>query len=165
MLTPLRHAAQAALMDVPAARKPALRRSDDPEALLATDLPLIAEGEAVEAFAEKLRAEGWRVWKAGEWLLLDAEVPVPEVRIPPCPEGEAGCCVSLLARHPSQTIDQVALRAIVKAADSGAPALERLCRRLHAQWAGALREHRPLPGGLLPYLCRATHMTQGGDAT
>lgn len=165
MLRPLREAVQAALAETPAARKPALRRSNDPGALLATDLPLIADGAAVEAFIARMEAEGWTVWREGEWLLLDAEVPVPEDTVPTETGGEPGCCVSLLMRHPGGALDRAAIRAAVKAADSGRPALERLCARWHAEWAAALREHRNLPGGLLPYLCRAIDMTNGGNAT
>lgn len=165
MLTPLRQEVREALGETPAERRPALRRSDDPEALLATDLPLVASGAAVEAFAARMRARGWRVWQAGEWLLLDAEVPTPEAGVPDDLSGEAGCCASLLERHNGGETDRAAIRAVVKAAESGGPALERLCGRWHAAWAAALREHRDLPGGLLPYLCRAIERTQGGNET
>lgn len=165
MLTALRREVQKALTETPAARQPALRRSDDPEALLATDLPLIADSGAAEAFAVRMTARGWRVWRAGDWLLLDAEVPVPETEVPAGASGEPGCCVSLLARHRNEKADKAAVRALVKAAESGRPSLERLCGRLHAEWAAALREHGDLPGGVLPYLCRAIDMTQGGNAT
>ena len=165
MLTPLRQAAKAALLATPVSRKPALRRADDPAALLATDLPLIAQGEAVAAFMERMEAMGWHVWRAGDWLLMDAGVPVPETCVPARMTGEAGCCISLLARHPNHERDQAAIRAVVKAAESGEAALERVCKRLHAEWATALREHRDLPGGLLPYLCRAIDITQGGNPT
>lgn len=160
MLTALRETAWAELAVTPAARKPALRRSDDPEALLATDLPLIADAAAVEAFLSRMTARGWRVWRAGDWLLLDAEVPPPESGEPAAPGGEPGCCVSLLMRHPEGAPDRALIRAVAKAAEEGYPALERLCGRLHAAWAAALREHRDLPGGLLPYLCRAIDRTR-----
>lgn len=165
MLTALRREAQEALLDAPAARKPALRRSDDPEALLATDLPLIADSGAVEALTARMAGSGWRVRRAGDWLLLDKDVPAPSCAVPDRLEGEPGACVSLLMRHPQGGADKATVRAVAKAAESGYPALERLCARLHAAWAEALREHRDLPGGLLPYLCRAIDMTQGGNAT
>lgn len=165
MLTALRQAAQEALRGTPAVRRPALRRADDPEALLATDLPLVADSEELEAFTARMMAQGWCVWRAGDWLLLDAEVPAPEAHVPDDLRGEAGCCVSLLARHPNPMVDRVAVRALVKAAESGETALERLCGQWHARWAAALREHRDLPGGLLPYLCRAMYRTQGGNGT
>ena len=163
MLTALRAEVSAALLETPSARRPALRRSDDPEALLATDLPLVADGEAVAVFEARLTAMGWRVSKAGDWLLMDVDVPMPETGMPAELIGEAGCCVSLLARHPNDRTDRAAIRAVVKAVERGEAALERLCARLHAEWAAALREHRDLPGGLLPYLCRAIDIVQGGN--
>lgn len=163
MLTALREIARAELALTPTARKPALRRSDDPEALLATDLPIIADGAAVETFSARMTARGWRVWRRGDWLLLDAEVPAQAVRQLAELCGEPGCCVSLLMRHPQGELDKADVRSLAKAAESGRPALERLCRGWHAAWAAALREHRNLPGGLLPYLCRAIDITQGGN--
>lgn len=160
MLRPLRETAQAVLQEAPAARRPALRRSDDSEALLATDLPLLVDEAAVEAFKARMTALGWRVWQAGDWLLMDVAVPVPEASLPAELIGEPGCCVSLLLRHPEGLPDPVAIREVVKAAESGRAALERLCARWHAEWAAALREHRNLPGGLMPYLCRAIDMTR-----
>lgn len=160
MLRPLRETAQAALQATPATRRPALRRSDNPDALLATDLPLLVDEAAVEAFREHMTALGWRVWKAGDWLLMDAAVPVPEARVPGELSGEPGCCVSLLLRHPEGAHDSASIRAVLKAAESGWPTLERLCALWHAEWSAALREHRNLPGGVLPYLCRAIDMTR-----
>ena len=157
MLTALRRAVQAALLETPASRKPALRRSDDPEALLATDLPLIADSEAVASFTARMQARGWRVWRQGSWLLLDAEMPVPDDDVPETVNGELGCCISLLKRHPGSETDREALRALVKATERGPAALETYCAVLHGSWAAALREHRELPGGLLPYLCRAAN--------
>ena len=45
MLRALRAQVNAALAEVPVRRRPALRRSDAPDALLATDLPHAAEAE------------------------------------------------------------------------------------------------------------------------
>ena len=160
MLTALRRTVQAALEELPVTRRPALRRSDDPQALLATDLPLTTDAGTVARFVARLEADGWRVCRRGDWLLLDADVPVPPWEIPAVLDGEAGCCISLLLRHPGDEADRTVLREIVKAAESGRTALERLCARLHAEWAAALREHRNLPGGLLPYLCRADDITR-----
>ncbi|MCH5287180.1 MAG: hypothetical protein J1E43_07140 [Christensenellaceae bacterium] len=160
MLTALRKDVQAVLERTPTARRPALRRSDDPDALLATDLPLTADDQAVAEFIARMNALGWHVWRQGGWLLMDAEVPLPDCAGTEPPEGEAGCCISLLLRHPEGEADRRAIRAVVKAAESGPSALERLCAGLHETWAAALREHRKLPGGLLPYLCRAVDMTK-----
>lgn len=143
---------QAALADVPAQRKPALRRSEDPEALLATDLPLAAHAAAVEAFVRQMSNHGWRIREKQNWLLLDVDVPVPRFS-PVQAKGELGCCISLLTRHGGSGAPKETIRAIVKAVEAGT--LERLCLRLHREWAELLRLHQPLPGGLKPYLCRA----------
>lgn len=160
MLTALRREAQAVLEEAAVIRKPALRRSDDPDALLATDLPMVTDDAAVERFMAEMAEQGWRVSRAGDWLVLDKDVPVPESMSSAALAGEIGCCASLLERHPCGETDKRAIRAVIKAAESGRPALERLCGKLHAQWAEALREHRALPGDLLPYLCQAHHITK-----
>lgn len=157
MLRALRIQAQEALASVPVRRKPALRRSDDPEALLATDLPLAADAAAVEAFVQRMTEQGWRIREEKSWLLLDADVPVPN-HSPVQADGELGCCISLLSRHGGSGAPKATIRAIVKAAEAGT--LERLCLRLHREWAAMLRLHQPLPGGLNPYLCRAAQDIQ-----
>ena len=160
MLTGLRREAQDVLADMPVTRKPALRRSDATDALLATDLPLAADEETVRRFAERMNERGWRVRRQGSWLLLDAEVPVPDDTVPETLNGELGCCISLLKRHPGGETDREALRALVKASEKGPAAVEAYCAELHASWAAALRKHRNLPGGLLPYLCRAANKSK-----
>lgn len=157
MLRALRAQVQQALAEAPARRKPALRRSDDPGALLATDLPLAADAAAVEAFVQRMTAQGWRIREEKSWLLLDADVPAPEFS-PVQAQGELGCCLSLLSRHGGSGAPKEDIRAIVKAAEAGT--LERLCLRLHREWAALLRLHQPLPGGLKPYLCRAAQDIQ-----
>ena len=84
------------LATVPTLRRPALRRSDDVNALFATDLPLLADAADFCRLAEK---HGWRTWMQGGWLLLD-KLPNP-------------------------------------------------------------RTHNPLPGRLLPYLCRTAEERTG----
>lgn len=153
MLTALRQEVQALLATVPTVRRPALRRSDDENALFATDLPLLADAADFCRLAEK---HGWRTQMLNGWLLLD-KLPNPPMmpeKIPDAP-GELGCCLSLLARHMDDAADDVQLRALLKAADAGGPALERYARALHRDLAAHLRTHTPLPGQLLPYLCRA----------
>lgn len=56
------------LATVPTLRRPALRRSEDANALFATDLPLLADAADFCRLAEK---HGWRTWIHGGWLLLD----------------------------------------------------------------------------------------------
>jgi len=156
VLRELRRQVTCALNEMPASRKPALRRSDSPDALLATDLPLVADREAVEAFAARLTAQGWRVLPGSNgWLLLDADVPVPQVVGDFHPQGEAACCISILQRHPGNGDAREKIRALVKAAEAGKQPLERLCAALHGDLAAMLRQHEPLPGELLPYLYRA----------
>ncbi len=149
---------QSALYAVPAKRKPALRRSDLPDALFATDLPLVAEAEAVAAFCAQMAQMGWRTGMHNGWLTLDAPIPVPEHVIPAAPAGECGCCISLLLRHPDAAPAEDFIRAVVKAADAGRQPFERLCMSLHGEFAARLRQHAPLPGALLPYLCHAYQM-------
>ncbi len=155
MLTALRLQVQAVLYALPAGRKPALRRSDAEDALLATDLPLVADSAAVEAFRTEMTVRGWKVSERNGWLTLDAPVPLPEGPIPADLTGECGCCISLLLRHPDGAPADDLIRAAVKAADAGNQPFERLCARLHGEFAARLRNHQPLPGSLLPYLCRA----------
>lgn len=141
------------LATVPTLRRPVLRRSDDANALFATDLPLLADAADFCRLAEK---HGWRTWIHGGWLLLDKLPNPPDMptKIPDAP-GELGCCLSLLARHPDDTADGTLLRALLKSADAGGQAMEKYCRMLHRDLAARLRTHNPLPGRLLPYLCRA----------
>ena len=155
MLTVLRQRMQAVLYAVPAKRKPALRRSDAPDALFATDLPLIAEADAVRSFKEDMEAQGWTVRELNGWLTLDAPVPVPDCTIPEAAAGECGCCISLLLRHREDAPAKDYIRAAVKAAEAGKLPFERLCGQLHGEFAARLRSHQPLPGHLIPYLCRA----------
>ncbi len=155
MLTALRQQVQAVLYAVPAKRKPALRRSDAPDALFATDLPLVAEEEAVSGFVEEMVAQGWTVRALNGWLTLDAAVPVPEYALPAAMMGACGCCILLLLRHREDGPAQDAIRAVAKAADAGRLPFERLCEQLHGEFAVRLRLHQPLPGALLPYLCHA----------
>lgn len=159
MLRALRARVNAVLADTPVRRRPALRRSDAPDALLATDLPFAAEEAAVTAFVTRLTAEGWRIRPAENgWLLLDADVPVPEAAEAVDAPGECGCCLSILARHEQEDgpADEW-LRAVVKAAEAGEKPFGRCCGQLHAYLAELLRLHQPLPGSLLPCLRRAAH--------
>ena len=155
MLTGLRTQVQAVLYAVHATRKPALRRSDAPDALLATDLPLIAAADDVHAFVADMEKQGWTVRERNGWLRLDAVVPVPAYSIPTPLTGECGCCISLLLRHREAAPAVDYIRAVVKAEDAGRMPFERYCAQLHGDFAARLREHQPLPGALLPYLCHA----------
>ena len=155
MLKALRARVNAVLAETEVRRPPALRRSDVPDALLATDLPVAADAEATKEFIARMTADGWRVWPAvNGWLLLDAEVPMPVGGV--CiAEGECACCISLLQRHPDSGEAKVEIRALVKAAEAGAQPFARYCEQLHHHLAARLRQHEPLPGALLPYLQQA----------
>lgn len=155
MLTALRRQVQATLYAVPAKRKPALRRSDAPDALFATDLPLIAGADAVEVFRTEMQRQGWRLGEQKGWLTLDAPVPPPDMTVPDGLAGECGCCISLLLRHPEEAPAEDCIRRVAKAADAGRMPFERLCTQLHGEFAVRLRRQEPLPGALLPYLCHA----------
>ena len=155
MLTALRQQVQERLYAVPARRKPALRRADAPDALFATDLPLVAEEAAVRCFMAGMEALGWTAREEAGWLTLDAPVPAPEYAVPAEMRGACGCCISLLLRHPEAAPAEEVIRAVVKAAEAGRQPFERLCGQLHGEFAARLRTHQPLPGKLLPYLCRA----------
>ena len=165
MLTSLRHACQAHLQQAEATRKPALRRSAAPDALLATDLPLAAEKAAVADFIALSEKAGWTVMRRGDWLLLDHPVDAPDCPVPAELPGEAGCCLSLLLRHGGGDAPGEDIRALVKARDAGSTALERLCAAWHRDWAARLRRREPLPGGLIPYLCGAMTPVTKEDAS
>lgn len=156
MLTALRRQVQEVLYACTAVRKPALRRSDDPRALLATDLPLAAGPQQAALFCARMESLGWTTCQQNGWILLDVPVPAPQTAVPGELKGECGCCISLLLRHPEDAPAQEQIRAVVKAADAGRQPFERLCSSLHADFAARLRRHQPLPGALLPYLCDAS---------
>ena len=158
MLTPLRAEVNALLADTPVRRKPALRRSSAPDALLATDLPHAADAQAVEGFLRRAEAMGWHVYAAQNgWLLMDKPVPVPAWSMPET-AGHCGCCISLLQRHPEAGEAGGYIREVVRAEEAGAGDFIRLCERMHAEFAAMLRQHQPLPGALLPYLAHACMM-------
>ena len=156
MLRPLRAEVNALLAATHSCRKPALRRSDAPCALLATDLPFAADAAAVEEFIARAEAAQWRVTRAENgWLLLDKDVPTPKAEIPEVAGGACGRCISVLLRHQEDGDARVWIRRIITAQDAGERALERMCMQLHRELAAMPRQHQPLPGALLPYLAEA----------
>jgi hypothetical protein len=145
------------------ARKPALRRASNELALLATDFPLIADEECTRRFRRLAQENGWRVWLENGWLMLDKAVPAPAMAAPSDhADNELRCCISLLTRHPEAGDATRFIRALVKADEAGRQPMQRLCRQMHQEFAAMLRMHQPLPGALLPYLCRAAG--KGEDA-
>ena len=156
MLKPLRAEMNALLADTPVRRKPALRRAGTPDALLATDLPLAADAQAVDGFLRRARLLGWCAFALENgWLLLDKPVPTPVNDDAPELDGPCGCCLSLLRRHPETGDPRPYIRQVLQAQEAGAGELLRLCQRMHAGFAAMLRLHQPLPGALLPYLTHA----------
>lgn len=156
MLRALRAEVNGLLAGTQVKRKPALRRSDAPGALLATDLPFAAEPEAVDAFHKEAEAAGWSLRRAENgWLLLDREAPTPEVKIPADAAGECGCCLSLLRRHGGNADAREMIRRVLRASEAGIREFDRLCGQLHAEMAAMLRLHQPLPGALAPHLAFA----------
>ena len=153
MLSGLRAEIQHLLYAVPAGRKPALRRASTTEDLFATDLPLVAVPQAVEAFLEAMHKAGWQHRLHNGWICLDAPVPVPASVMPSRLMGECGCCIAILERHAGEvSLAENEIRRLVKAVDAGVQPFERECASLHGELAVRLRMHQPLPVALLPYL-------------
>ena len=156
MITQLRRDLLAFLRDIPCSRTPTLRRCRHDGALLATNLPFIAQPDDVRRFADACRLRGWTVSESDGWLLLDHAVTPPDSPIPDTLSGEVGCLISLLIRHPQDHAPcDDAIRALAKACEESPAVTDRLCAALHDDWAQRLRKREPLPGGLLPYLCFA----------
>ncbi len=158
MIAGLRRELRLMLEDIPSSRTPSVRRCEHPDALLAVNLPFLANGAATARFIRTAQAQGWTVVSANGWLLLDHPVPVPEAPQPLHFDGETGCLLSLLTRHPDDKAPCTAeIRALVKAAEESPAAVIRLCAAMHRDWAVRLRNRQPLPGGLAPYLQYVHH--------
>lgn len=160
MLTPLRQQLAALLATCPSRRKPALRRSDSPAHLLATDLPLVASPADVADLLTAAEAAGWCAARQGDWLLLDHPLPPPADLGRQTGPGEAGCLLWLARLHPQGPAPQEDIRALAKASETGGDAVERLCRAWHRQWAARLRCGEPLPGALAPYLAQSLDLIE-----
>ena len=131
-----------------AGRKPAIRRSLREEWLYATDLPAIVCEERLEAVRSLLSESGWESMTDGGWMQIRKTVTEP-------PEDwydgsfgpEAGCCRSLIERHPERTEEpgQRIEYLLIRAGEEGEMAYEAACRQLHGEWAERLREKQKLP--------------------
>ncbi len=155
MLTDLRLQLTALMAAAQPLRKPALRRASAPQWLLSSDLPQLLPLGSLRAFKEAARRADWRMEEADGWLYFDHPLPLPPSSPEPLLSGEAACVASLLRRHPSDVMDEDALRALAKAAEQGGAPLEAYCHQLHMRCATLLRCHQPLPARLLPYLLAA----------
>ena len=134
-------------------RPPALRRSLNPVALYATDLPQLAAGTALQAFRREAEKAGWTLREEDGWLQLDRAADTP-------PRGwyagafgpEAAACLSLLRRQGARNrltgnseAGRETVRRLIKAGEMGETALETACAETHREWAARLREGKPLP--------------------
>ncbi len=163
MLRELRAQVNALLADTPVRRKPALRRSDVPGALLATDLPYAADEKATADFIARAEAAQWSIRRAENgWLLLDRPVPMPDAPEMTYYQGECGCCLWLLRQHPDNGDAAEMIRQLVRAQEKGPAEIERFCGALHASLAAMLRRGEALPGGLAPYLAAAYQTIMNG---
>lgn len=165
MLTALRRSALMLMDSEHPPRRPALRRADSDDWLLASDIPQLLPAPQLSRLILRLQEAGWRTGLRGGWLYLDHPIAVPPLTHLPQSNGEASCLLSLLARHQESPLleDRAASRALVKAAEQSGSQLETCCAQLHAACAARLRLHQPLPGALLPLL--AALLAQKEDTT
>ena len=136
------------LRGLPCARPAALRRSLRDGWLYASDLPAVCDGETLLEGIRRAGEAGWETAEEGGWILLNKPRKEP-------PEGwfggpfgpEAACCLSLVRRRENDREDpeHSAERILIKAGEEGPDAYENACRRLHREWAEALREKRRIP--------------------
>lgn len=124
-------------------RKPCVRRSSEPDSLLATDLPLVTDTDGVALFRAMAHERGWTVTEKNGWLLLDH---IPEKLTVFSAHGpEALACASLLERHAAVEHDAILWRELMKACEEGRAAEERAFAKTHALLAEKLRLHAPMP--------------------
>ena len=137
-----------ALMDISGfQRKPALRRSNLNEYLLATDYPMTADKQSVQSFIIAAEQAGWQTKEDRGWIHLNRAPQFEAAEQIPDPGPEAACCLSLLNRHPDgrTASDGCTERMLLKAMEEGSTACEHICRKLHCEWAVLLRSHSGLP--------------------
>ena len=132
----------------PLIRPPAVRRSSQREWLYATDIFILIKEEERDPLLKELAGAGWECQEEFGWLQMRKEAEEPPEDWYDGPFGsEAGCCSSLLERHPGRT-DSMAgstQRLLIKAGEEGINAYEAACRQLHREWAENLRLGEPLP--------------------
>ena len=131
-----------------AGRRPALRRSLREEWLYTTDLPGLCTGKSLENTLRKLDDSGWHYQNDGEWLQLRKTIVRPPEGWYDGPFGrEAGCCLSLLKRHPEKmtgSAERIIIQ-LIKAGEEGSKAYEQACMQQHSQFSGRLRLGLELP--------------------
>ena len=151
MLPEARSRLRALMEDIPQTRPCCIRRSDDDRFLLATDLPLVTDEAAFRCLMVDAENAGFRCEIIRNWLFVDCAIE-PETEKPPVFSPEGRCCLSILKRHPDGETDAIWLRRVVKAFEAGEKPLEKCFAQLHMELAARLRQHRPLPTNLIPYL-------------
>ena len=134
---------QELLAAVRTVRKPALRRSESDEYLLATDLPAVTDAENLRLFTEAAENEGWAWTIRSGWLLLDMVLKRTVIIAERFPESEA--CAGILKRHPERRDGKREWRELYKACEQGGIIERAAFRKLHSEMAIALREHKDLP--------------------
>ncbi len=139
----------AAVLTPPAGgRPPAIRRSPREEWLYMTDLPVLYGGTVPNTLLTALTGLGWEYRQEDDRLQLRKPAPEPPEHWYAGPFGpEAGCCLSLLDRHPQRDVEDsgAAQRTLIKAGEEGEKAYEETCAALHKDWARRLREGKSLP--------------------
>ena len=138
-----------ALLTLPEmSRTPVIRRSLNDDWLYAADLSLLFGGILPEDVAEKLSSAGWTFSIKENWLQLRKAATQPPVNWYVDSYGtEAGCCASLLRRHPDRDDDgaEAVQRKLIKAAEKGFEDYEAACAEIHKSWAERLRQGNKLP--------------------
>lgn len=142
MMKELRKELLEAISALPFDRVPIIRRSNNPNYLLTSDLPLHIPKNVLDAFIRKMTEDGWTVTITGNnWIEVDKKLIY---KIGGTISGnEASCCARLLEKHPGNADEHKTERDILKAKDANK--LEECCRSLHRSWAEALRRGDELP--------------------
>lgn len=129
-------------------RKPAIRRSLLENWLYVTDLPETVCRERLEAVRSLLSESGWESMTKDGWMQVRKAVSEPPEDWYDGPFGpEAGCCRSLIERHPErmEEPDRRIEYLLIRAGEEGEKAYEAACRQLHGEWAERLRKNQKLP--------------------
>ncbi len=135
-------------------RRPSIRRCDDPEWLLATDLPLLIDQERMKEFLNRISEAGWQSQLFGDWLYLRREIKPPEYETRADEQicESCMCLISLLERHPGGESSQRERIAMCKAEEYSRQEFLRFMDLLHREWATRLRQRVHLPSDLAPWL-------------
>ena len=150
----LRNELRNLLADEKTAHPATIRRCRQEDYLYATNLPQLSDEENILYFIRNAETSGWRTEMKDGWILLDRIPEEPPKRAFPEITGpEAGCCASLLQRHPQSRGNEGSreIRMLIKAGEENAEAYERVCGILHREWSAALRNGLKLPEISLSY--------------